>query len=42
MPDTGKRFMSLLAITEDHYAPPVTYAPGSYTFDRKGIGTRYV
>ena len=42
LPDTGKRFMSLLAITEDHYAPPVVYAPGTYTFDKAGIGTRYV
>jgi len=42
LPDTGKRFMSLLVITEDHYAPPVVYAPGTYTIDKAMTGTRYV
>ena len=34
--------MSLLAISEDHYALPVTYAPGKYTFTRAQVGTRYM
>jgi hypothetical protein len=34
--------MSLLLIDEDHYAQPVVYAPGSYTFTREEVGTRYV
>lgn len=42
LPNVGKRFMSLLVINEDHYARPVVYAPGSYTFTREQIGTRYM
>jgi hypothetical protein len=42
LPDTGKRFMSLLTINEDHYNLPVVYAPGSFTFGRQQVGTRYV
>ncbi|MHC2439032.1 DUF1254 domain-containing protein [Bradyrhizobium sp. USDA 4451] len=42
MPDSGKRFMSLQVIDEDHYTPNVFYGPGSHTFTRKGIGTRYL
>lgn len=42
LPDAGKRFMSLQIITEDHYALPVVYAPGAYTFTKKQIETRYM
>ncbi len=42
LPDTGKRFMSVMVITEDHYAPPVVYAPVTSTFDRTQAGTRYI
>jgi hypothetical protein len=42
VPDAGGRFMSLQVITEDHYVPEVIYDPGSYTFARDDIGTRYV
>ncbi len=42
LPDTGKRFMSLMVITEDHYVPPVAYAPVTATFDRTQAGTRYI
>lgn len=42
LPDPGKRFVSLLIIDEDHYNPTVAYAPGSYTFTRKDVGTRYM
>jgi hypothetical protein len=41
MPDAGKRFMSLIAIDEDQYAPVVAYGAGKYTFTRDQIGTRY-
>jgi hypothetical protein len=34
--------MSLLVIDEDHYTQPVVYAPGTYTFSRAQIGTRYM
>ena len=41
LPDTGKRFMSLLVVNEDHYAPAVCYAQGSFEFTRESVGTRY-
>jgi hypothetical protein len=43
LPDAGKRFRSMLVIDEDHYVVGnVEYRAGSYTFDRKKVGTRYV
>jgi para-nitrobenzyl esterase len=42
LPDSGKRFMSLLTINQDHYNLPVAYAPGGYTYTRKQVGTRYM
>src|SRR5882724_1304682 len=42
LPDAGKRFMSLLVINEDHYAPAVVYGAGSHTFTEDKIGTRYM
>lgn len=42
LPDAGKRFMSLLAINEDHYAPLVAYGAGSHIFTKAKIGTRYM
>jgi hypothetical protein len=42
LPDPAGRFMSLLVINEDHYAQDVFYAPGTHTFTREGVGTRYV
>ena len=42
LPDAGKRFMSLLVINEDHYAPAVVYGAGSHTFEEDKIGTRYM
>jgi para-nitrobenzyl esterase len=42
LPDAGKRFMSLLIISEDHYAPLVGYAPGRFVLSRDQVGTRYV
>lgn len=42
LPDPGKRFMSIEAISEDHYAIEVVYAPGRYTYTKDKVGTRYV
>jgi hypothetical protein len=42
LPYAGKRFMSMQVIDEDHYTRPAIYRPGSYTFTRKEIATRYV
>ncbi|MCA1401221.1 DUF1254 domain-containing protein [Bradyrhizobium sp. BRP56] len=42
LPDAGKRFRSMQVINEDHYVVgKVEYRPGTYTYDRKKIGTRY-
>ena len=42
LPDAGKRFMSLLAINEDHYALAAFYGAGSHTFTKEKMGTRYI
>jgi len=42
LPDAGKRFVSMLVITEDHYAPLVGYAPGRFTLTKEQAGTRYI
>ena len=42
MPDSGKRFMSLMIINEDHYVPSVSYDAGPHTFTREKVGTRYM
>jgi len=41
LPDAGKRFMSLQAISEDHYARTF-YGAGPHRFDRQQTGTRYL
>jgi len=42
LPDAGKRFMTMMVVDQDHYVPMVVYGKGTYTLDRKTIGTRYV
>jgi hypothetical protein len=42
LPDAGKRFMSMIVIDEDQYALHTVYAPGSFTYARDQVGTRYV
>ncbi len=42
LPDTGGRFMSMQVFNQDHYTHGVYYEPGTYTFTRDKIGTRYV
>ncbi|HSL80228.1 MAG TPA: DUF1214 domain-containing protein [Pseudolabrys sp.] len=42
MPNAGKRFMSMMAMNEDHYIYEVNYTPGNYTFTRPEVGTRYL
>jgi hypothetical protein len=42
LPDAGDRFMSMIAIDEDHYTPGVAYGAGDHTYSREQIGTRYV
>jgi para-nitrobenzyl esterase len=42
LPDTGKRFMSMQVISQDHYTIEVAYAPGTFRYTREKVGTRYV
>ena len=42
MPDAGNRFMSLMAVNEDHYVFDVRYGGGKYSFTREKAGTRYI
>ena len=42
LPDSGKRFRSMMIVDENHYVPLVTYDSGSHTFTRQQIGTRYM
>jgi hypothetical protein len=41
LPDSGKRFMSMQVINEDHYVSGVFYGAGAHTLTREQIGTRY-
>jgi hypothetical protein len=42
LPNAGKRFMSLQAISEDHYVPIVAYGSKAVTLARDNVSTRYV
>lgn len=42
LPNPGKRFMSMIAINEDHYVYEVDYGAGNYTFTKPEVGTRYL
>lgn len=41
LPDPGPRFMSLMSVSQDHYAATV-YGAGTHRFTRDKVGTRYV
>jgi para-nitrobenzyl esterase len=42
LPDSGRRFMSMQLVTQDHFSPEVVYAPGTYTYTKDKVGTRYM
>ena len=42
LPDAGKRFMSMQVVSQDHYTTEVAYGPGSFTYTKDKVGTRYV
>ena len=42
LPDSGKRFMTLITIDEDHYVIEVVYDAKPHTYTRKQVGTRYL
>ncbi len=39
LPETGKRFMSMQAISQDHFTIEVAYGPGTFTYDKDKVGT---
>jgi hypothetical protein len=41
LPDSGGRFMSMLVIDEDQFAPAVVHGAGRFTLSREQVGTRY-
>jgi hypothetical protein len=41
-PDSGDRMMSLSSSSQDHSISQAIYDPGSFTFTKKSIGSRYV
>lgn len=42
LPDAGKRFMSMQIVSQDHYTTEVVYGPGTFTYNKDKVGTRYV
>jgi hypothetical protein len=42
LPDSGRRFMSMLVIDQDQFAPAVVHSCGRHVLSREQIGTRYV
>jgi para-nitrobenzyl esterase len=42
LPDARKRFMSMQVISQDHYTTEVVYGPGTFTYTKDKVGTRYV
>jgi hypothetical protein len=41
LPDMGRRFMSMMVVSQDHYVPAVFYTPGPHEITRERVGTRY-
>jgi len=41
MPDTGKRYMSMMVVDQDHYLPVVAYGTKPVTLTEKSVGTRH-
>jgi hypothetical protein len=41
LPDAGKRFMSMMIASQDHYVPFVFYDAKPHTLTQKNVGTRY-
>jgi len=41
LPDSGARFMSMLVIDQDQFAPAVVHGAGRHVLSRAQIGTRY-
>jgi hypothetical protein len=41
LPDSGARFMSMLVIDQDQFAPAIVHGAGRYVLSQAQIGTRY-
>jgi hypothetical protein len=41
LPDPGKRFMSILVVSGDHYNPIAAFGAGTHRLTRETVGTRY-
>lgn len=41
LPDTGKRFMSMMVVNQDHYVTAVYYDHKPHVLSQKDLGTRY-
>jgi hypothetical protein len=41
LPGTGKRYMSMMVVDQDHYLPIVAYGTKPVTLTQKSVGTRY-
>lgn len=42
LPEAGGRYLSMIAVSEEHFTPGVVYAPGQYRYSREEVGSRYV
>jgi hypothetical protein len=42
LPESGGRFMSMQAIDEEQYALETVYGPGTFTYTKEKVGTRYL
>jgi len=41
LPDSGKRYMSMMVVDQDHYVPIVAHGNESVTLSQEKLGTRY-
>jgi hypothetical protein len=42
LPDPSGRFQSMIALDEEQYALETVYGPGTFTYTKDKVGTRYV
>ncbi len=42
LPEAGGRYLSLQALSEDHFTVEVAEAPGTFTYTRERVATRYL
>ena len=42
LPDAGDRYIAMQVINEDEYTKSVIYSPGTHTFTKESVGSRYV